>query len=203
MTKFDRCMDVTLKWEGGYVDHPRDPGGATNMGITHITLAAWRGRRVTKAEVRALTKAEAKEIYRARYWDKVRGDDLPPGFDLVAFDGAVNSGPRRGAEWLQKALGVTPDGVIGPKTIAAAQAADPAMTINVAMDIRLSFLKRLNTWNTFGKGWGNRVADIRANALRMASRGTSAPSNPTNPLTALLRALVAALGAIAKKLRGK
>jgi len=196
MTKFDRCMDVTLKWEGGYVDHPRDPGGATNMGITHITLAAWRGRRVTKAEVRALTKAEAKEIYRARYWDKVRGDDLPPGLDLVAFDGAVNSGPRRGAEWLQEALGVTSDGVIGPKTIAAAQAADPAMTINVATDIRLSFLMRLNTWNTFGEGWGNRVADIRANALRMASRGTSAPTAPGNPLTALLRALVGALKAI-------
>jgi len=197
MTRFDRCMAVTLRWEGGYVDHPRDPGGATNMGITHQTLADWRGRPVTKADVRALTEAEAKAIYKARYWDAVRGDDLPPGLDLVAFDGAVNSGPRRGAEWLQGALGVTVDGKIGPHTIAAAKASPPLRTINLALDLRLGFLKRLNTWNTFGAGWGNRVADIRAAALEMAAERLSAPAAPTtpsNPIAALWRRFTAIFG---------
>jgi lysozyme family protein len=171
--------------EGGYVDHPRDPGGATNMGITHRTLADWRGKAVSKQDVRNLTKAEAMQIYRANYWNKVRGDDLPDGLDYVAMDGAVNSGPRRGAEWLQAALGVKVDGAIGAMTIAAARSADPATTINQAMDIRLAFLKWLNTWGTFGKGWSRRVSEVRAEALSMAAAPAPRPREvypaPTPP----------------------
>lgn len=91
---FAACLSETLAHEGGYVDHPKDPGGATNMGITQAALSDWRDRPVSRFEVRTLTRVEADAIYRARYWNAVRGDDLPPGLDLVAFDGAVNSGPQ-------------------------------------------------------------------------------------------------------------
>jgi len=165
------CLDHVLKWEGGYVDHPRDPGGATNHGITRATLAQHLGRPVTKAEVKALTVETAGEIYRPRYWDKVRGGDLADGFDLVAFDGGVNSGPRRGVRWLQKGLGVTADGVMGPQTQAAANGAgDRVVVIQRACAARMGFLRGLKTWSSFGRGWARRVADTEATAVAMATR---------------------------------
>lgn len=176
MTKsnFRRCLDHVLKWEGGYVDHPDDPGGATKHGITRATLAAYRGRPVTKQDVRDLTMAEAGEIYRPRYWAKVRGDDLPDGLDLVAFDGGVNSGPSRGIRWLQKGLGVTADGVIGPVTLAAAKPVDRRIpAIQRACAARMGFLRGLRTWSTFGRGWARRVADTEAAAVAMATRSAA------------------------------
>jgi len=167
-SNFERCMQVVAKWEGGWSDHPHDNGGATMYGITIGTLSAWRGRPVSKAEVKALTKDEALQIYRAWYWQPVRGDDLPAGVDLVAFDPAVNSGPSRGAKWLQAAVGVAQDGMVGPATVKAAQSADPVRTINHACDVRLSWLRGLNDWPHFGKGWTNRVEDVRAQAILMA-----------------------------------
>ncbi len=98
---FERALSLVLKHEGGFADHPADPGGATMMGITQATLAEWRGRPVTKDEVRALSRVEAGAIYRARYWDAVKGDDLPSGLDLAAFDYAVNSGPARAVRTIQ------------------------------------------------------------------------------------------------------
>jgi lysozyme family protein len=185
---FGACVAHVFLSEGGYVDHPNDPGGATNMGITIKTLAAYRGRKVTKAEVKALTKSEAAEIYRKNYWDAVSGDYLPRGLDLVAFDGAVNSGPARGAEWLQQALGVAPDGRIGPKTIAAANStyAPAAIARNIA--IRRTFMKSIRDkktkallWDTFGRGWNNRLLALEKAALAMADDAslTAKPYAPT------------------------
>ena len=94
---FDRALTAVLRHEGGYVDHPSDPGGATNLGVTRATLAQWRGRAVSKAEVKALTRAEAAKIYRALYWDEIAGDALPAGLDFAVFDYCVNSGPGRAA----------------------------------------------------------------------------------------------------------
>ncbi|MDO5621197.1 MAG: glycoside hydrolase family 108 protein [Paracoccus sp. (in: a-proteobacteria)] len=165
---FDAALAEVLAHEGGYVDHPKDPGGATNMGITRATLAAWRGRAVSKAEVKALTRAEASQIYKARYWDVVKGDNLPRGVDLVTFDPAVNSGTARGARWLQQALGVTADGKIGPATLAAANRADRVTTIKQACANRMGFLRGLGTWATFGRGWSRRVASIEARSVQMA-----------------------------------
>lgn len=176
---FDACMAHIFASEGGYVDHPSDPGGATNMGITIGTLSQWRGRKVTKAEVKALTKDEAARIYAARYWKPVCGDDLPDGLDLLAFDGAVNSGPSRGAKWLQQALGVTADGKIGPKTIAAAQSTYAPAAIQRAVAFRLAFLRGLKTWPTFGKGWTARMQRLEAAALAMADhKPVAAPVTP-------------------------
>ena len=168
---FEACLEHVLKSEGGYVDHPKDPGGATNLGITLATLRDWRKAPVSKADVKALTRAEAAAIYRANYWDRVRGDDLPAGLDLVAFDAAVNSGVYRGAKWLQSAVGATADGQIGPKTVAAAAKADASAAIRRALQARKNFLLSLATWSTFGKGWSNRLNSVEATALRMAQGG--------------------------------
>jgi len=170
---FQPSIDRILTFEGGYVDHPRDPGGATNMGITHHTLAAARGRPVTKAEVRALTRAEAVAIYTSRYARPIRFDDLPAGLDHLTLDGAINSGPDRGVRWLQAGLGLPPagrDGKVGPKTLAAARTANAEAAITAAARARMGFLRGLGTWTTFGRGWSRRVADAEAFAIMLADR---------------------------------
>lgn len=166
---FEACLAETLRHEGGWADDPDDPGGATMKGVTIGTFAQFKGRKVTKAELRAISDADLRAIYRRNYWDKVRGDELPAGLDLVAFDAAVNSGPARGARWLQQALGVTADGKIGPVTLDAAQKADAGFVVERALNNRMAFLRALKTWWKFGKGWTARVDAIRTAALRMAS----------------------------------
>ena len=196
-TNFDRCLSEVLQHEGGWVDDPHDPGGATMRGITIGTFRAWKGRGVTKAELRAITDADLRAIYHQKYWDAVRGDDLPAGLDLVAFDAAVNSGPSRGAKWLQTALGVAADGKIGPATIAAARKAQPEAVIDRATSARLAWLRTLPTWGRFGKGWARRVESVRGVANGMAK----APSIPvTDATTAKGGGFIAALIALLKSI---
>jgi lysozyme family protein len=168
------------------VNHPADPSGATNLGITAATLARARGRPVTAADVKALTRAEAAGIYRRFYWDAVRGDDLPAGLDHAVFDLAVNSGPARAARLLQRVLKVAEDGAIGPATLAAASAADPAEAVRALQRERLAVLKRLPTWPVFGRGWQARVADVEREAVALAARRQApapvpAPAQPPSP----------------------
>ena len=175
---FERALSLVLHHEGGYVDHPRDPGGATNLGITLATLARARGRPVTKADVKGLTRAEAAGIYRRSYWDAVQGDALAPGIDLLLFDLAVNSGPVRATKILQRVLRTAEDGVVGPATLAALACAYPEAVIEAVTRERLRFLQRLPTWTTFGRGWRRRVAAVEqeARALRagVQARDTAA-----------------------------
>lgn len=166
---FAAALDAVLRHEGGYADHPADPGGATNLGVTRATLARWRGRAVSKAEVKALTRAEASRIYRAFYWDAVCADALAAGVDLCVFDHAVNSGPLRAVRTLQKILGVTADGLVGPRTLARAAARDPPELIGALCRARLSFLERLGTFAVFGRGWTRRVRETERLARAMAS----------------------------------
>lgn len=201
---FERSLTEVLKHEGGWADHPKDPGGATMKGVTIGTFAQFKGRKVTKDELRNISDADLRAIYRRKYWDVVKGDDLPLGLDYVAFDAAVNSGPARGARWLQSALGVPADGKIGAVTIAAARAANPELAIDRACDERLAFLQRLKTWPTFGNGWGRRVADVRRVAWRMAQKPATqpkpAPAAPTpapakkSPWAAIFTALARIFG---------
>ena len=163
---FGAVLDHVYQYEGGFVNHPKDPGGATNFGITKRTLEEHLGRTVSIEEVRNLGRGVADEIYKKSYWAKVSGDHLPQGYDLVAMDGAVNSGPRRGAKWLQKGLGVTADGKIGGLTLEAAREADQH-GIEAACAARMGFLRGLRHWKTFGRGWGRRVASVEASATRM------------------------------------
>jgi lysozyme family protein len=196
---FERCLAEVLKHEGGWADHPKDPGGATMKGITIGTYAQWKGRKVTKDELRRIPDAEVAAIYRRNYWDKVRGDDLPAGLDLVAFDAAVNSGPARGARWLQEALGVTADGKIGPATLEAARNDRAPTVIERAIARRLAFLRGLKTWPTFGKGWGRRVEDVRSKALAMAAAPATVPAPQPTPTPGLFAAILRALAALFRK----
>jgi lysozyme family protein len=167
---FPRVLALVFRSEGGYVDHPADPGGATNHGITLATLSAYSGRPVTKDELRELTADEAAEIYRSRYWDKARCDDLPAGIDYAVFDAAVHSGPGCAVRMLQNALGVAPDGIVGPMTSAAARRSDPRAVIAAICDGRLSMMRRLPGWAVFGRGWSRRVAEVRQTATAMAAQ---------------------------------
>ncbi len=172
-SRWTHCLAQILRHEGGYVDHPSDPGGATNMGITHKTLARWRNIEpwwaLDKAEVRGLTRPEAAAIYKALYWNRCNAGKLPAGVDLAVFDFAVNSGSDRAIRLLQALVGVQQDGFVGPITLAAVERRDPAAIINALCDQRLTFLQRLATWATFGRGWSNRVTDIRNTALADAA----------------------------------
>lgn len=167
-SRFDASLEHVLRHEGGWSDHPRDPGGATMRGITLRTFSDWRGREVSKEALRAISAEEVAAIYRARYWDAVQGDRLPPGVDLAVFDFAVNSGPGRAARTLQAALGVTMDGAIGPVTLAALASRDRAALVRDLCARRRAFLRGLGTYDTFGRGWERRVSEIEAAALEAA-----------------------------------
>jgi lysozyme family protein len=164
---FDAALKAILHHEGGYVNHPADPGGMTNLGVTKRVWEEWVGHEVDEKTMRGLTPEIVGPMYKAKYWDKIKGDDLPTGVDYCVFDAAVNSGPGRAAKWLQSCVGVEPDGGIGPKTLAAVAAVEPADLVEDYAKRRLSFMMDLKTWDTFGKGWGRRVAEVKASATNM------------------------------------
>ncbi|MBN8926655.1 MAG: hypothetical protein BGO51_12345 [Rhodospirillales bacterium 69-11] len=166
---FDRCVAVVLAQEGGFSEDPADRGGATNFGITLATLRDWRNAEVSASDVHALTRAEATEIYRARYWIPARCGDLGPGVDLMVFDFGVNAGPATAVKHLQRALGVTDDGSIGPKTMAALQAATPRELIGQLAEARLAYYRGLADFERYGRGWTNRTQRVLAAALAMMS----------------------------------
>lgn len=164
---FEPCLGVTLPHEGAWSNHPKDPGGGTMKGIT---IATYRRRRpnATLDDLRRISDAEVRQIYREDYWTPVRGEDLPIGIDMVTFDASVNSGPVQGVKWTQRALGVAADGRVGPDTINAARSAAPVPVIRQAAANRMGMLRGLRTWTTFGRGWSRRVADVEAKAMTMA-----------------------------------
>lgn len=165
---FNQVMVHIFDVEGGYVDHPRDPGGATNMGITIGTLRRWRDAPVTKDDVKNLTKMEAKQIYSAFYWDVVDCDYWPKGLDLVVMDACVNSGPRPAVKWLQRALGVDDDGRIGPVTKGAVRATESLSgLIEDCIEERLKSVRSFRNYDVFGRGWENRIRQAEASALGM------------------------------------
>jgi lysozyme family protein len=166
---FDVCFDLMLAHEGGYVHHEKDPGGRTNHGVTQRVWEEWLGRPVSEKEMRALTPTMVKPLYKRKYWDACRADDLVAGVDYVVFDVAVNSGPGRAIKFLQSCVGVTVDGGFGPATLAAVKKAeeDPARLIELYCAKRLEFLQSLKTFETFGKGWSRRVAEVKEEALKM------------------------------------
>jgi lysozyme family protein len=164
---FDHCLEMLLKHEGGFVNHPKDPGGATNLGVTLATYEQWVGRDVTVDEMKTLTVADVAPIYKERYWDAVRGDDLPSGVDWAVFDWAVNSGPRRAAKALQKAVAAAQDGAIGPMTLRAVANHDASDLIHSIHDQRQKFYESLGTFDTFGKGWTRRNKETLEAALEL------------------------------------
>jgi lysozyme family protein len=166
---WDRAFDMVIAHEGGYVDHPNDPGGATNLGCTQAVWEQFVGHKVTKDDIKALTREDVKPLYKKRYWDAIYGDALPAGLDYCLFDCAINSGVGRAAKFIQQIVGVPADGAIGNNTIAAISQIAPITLINEFSDKRQSFLESLPTFGTFGKGWTKRVLEVRNKSLDMAT----------------------------------
>lgn len=169
---FDRCFAELLKHEGGFSNHRRDPGGITNLGVTKRVYEAWVGHPVSEAIMRGLTPQHVRALYKAKYWDVVKADDLPSGLDLCVFDFAVNAGPNRAARYLQLMTGASTDGKIGPNTLRQLQqyvrAHGLPHAINRYQDLREAYHKKLPTFPTFGRGWMRRIKEVRETALRMA-----------------------------------
>lgn len=153
---FDTAFDLVLKYEGGYSDHPSDPGGKTMYGITE-RVAREVGY---KGDMRELPIELAKRVYVERYWKPVCADDLPPSVRYAMFDAAVNSGPAQAILWLQRALGVKADGVLGPITLKAAYAANPDALRMRMLSQRLRFMAGLSNWPAFSRGWAIRIASL-------------------------------------------
>lgn len=166
---FDNFPGI-LRWvlvhEGGYVNHPKDPGGATNKGVTQRVYDSWRrARNLSVQSVREIRDNEVEAIYRTQYWDAVRGDDLPSGVNYAVFDFAVNSGPKRAIRFLQREIGVADDGVIGNVTLGALRdVKDMADLVRRFCAARMEWLKTLSTFSTFGRGWSKRVMGVRSGA---------------------------------------
>ena len=176
MAVFNACIAFTLANEGGFVDNPRDPGGATNFGVTLDGLSDWRGARCSVADVRDMTVAEATAIYHANYWIPVAGDDLAPGLDLMVFDFGVNHGPASAVELLQWIVGAHVDGDAGVQTIARASCSSATLNtrIRALATAQSAFYTSLRN-PVFNKGWQARTQRRQAAALVMAAKtGASA-----------------------------
>ena len=162
---FDKCLEMLLHHEGGYVWHEEDPGGETNLGVTKKVYQDWGGTK----EMIDLTIEDVAPIYKKNYWDRCKCDQLGSGLDWAVFDWAVNSGTRRVSKALQKACGAERDGVIGNKTLALANGQDVKYMIEEIGVIRQSFYESLRTFKTFGRGWTRRNKETTEQALSMAS----------------------------------
>lgn len=169
MNSFEKALEHVLQHEGGYVNHPKDPGGMTNLGVTKQVWEEWVGHEVTEKTMRALSPGDVAPLYKRKYWDRIQADSLPPGVDYVVFDAAVNSGPGKAIKWLQGCVNADMDGVLGPKTLGAVKAANPQTLISDYCKRRLSFLQDLKTWEAFGRGWARRVSEVEKTALEMAA----------------------------------
>lgn len=208
MSRASKCIPRILKHEGGFVNHPDDPGGATNLGVTLASFRRYVKPRGTVEDLKRLTVEQATVVYKRQYWDKVLADELPTGVDYAVADFAVNSGPSRAARYLQAVVGATQDGRVGPQTLAAVRSHGSRAVVNQLCDKRMSFLRGLRHWSTFGRGWTRRVGDVRADALRdidsAQEKPREAPKPPSAPdrtqnsgwLSALFSALFSALAAI-------
>ena len=164
---FDKCLEMLLHHEGGYVNNVHDRGGMTNLGVTKRVYDKWIGRESTEQEMRDLTPDDVAPIYKKNYWDRVKGDSLPSGLDWACFDWAVNSGSGRPAKAVQRAVGATQDGAIGPQTLGLIMEKDPEEIINYVYGVRQDFYKSLKTFETFGRGWTRRNKETLHQALEM------------------------------------
>lgn len=165
---FTTSLVLVLQHEGGFVDDRYDPGGRTMKGVTQAVYDDWRvGEGLPKRDVKLLNDYEVGAIYRRRYWDACRCDDLPAGVDYAIFDFAVNSGVNRACRYLQRAADVVDDGQIGAVTMGAVSAKPAVEIIEKVCAARLNFLRQLKIFDRFGKGWTTRVQDVCAKAKLM------------------------------------
>ena len=162
---FERALAMVLRHEGGFVNHPNDPGGMTNKGITKKVYDAYMGKVTTEQEMKDMPDHHVAEIYRKQYWDRVNGDKLASGLDISIFDWAVNSGCGRAVKALQKCVGAKQDGGLGPLTLLAVGGKAPKELIEMISVERETFYRKLKTFKHFGKGWLRRNKETRSHAL--------------------------------------
>ena len=168
---YQHCLEMILHHEGGYVNHPEDPGGITNLGVTKRVYEEWVGKKVTEEKMKNLKVEDVAPIYNKNYWFRVKGNQLPSGLDLCVFDFGVNAGTGRAAKYLQKMIGATADGAIGPATLRALEAYVGEVGLKGAIEQyqkdRLAYYKKLKHFKTFGKGWTRRNKETTAAAKKM------------------------------------
>ena len=164
---FDSSLAAILEHEGGFVNHPSDPGGMTNLGVTKKVWEEWVGHNVNEKFMRSLTPAIVSPMYKRKYWDAVRGDDLPDGIDYLMFDFAINAGAGRAIKTMQKVVNTVQDGIIGNKTIEAIKKFDLDDLIDKFSLAKEEFYKALPTFKTFGRGWLRRVSEAKSHAETM------------------------------------
>ena len=166
---YDKCLETILHHEGGYVNHPKDPGGETNLGVTKRVYLEHGGTK----DMKDLLVEDVAPIYKKGYWDKMKGDELPNGLDLCVFDFGVNAGPGRSAKYLQTMIGTVADGGIGPNTLAKlreyVEEHGLATAIDNFQEARQEYYEKLSTFDTFGKGWTRRVDETTQLAKTMIS----------------------------------
>ena len=164
-SNYDECLKTILHHEGGYVNHPKDPGGETNLGVTKRVYQEHGGTK----DMKDLVVEDVAPIYKKGYWDRMKGDDLPGGLDLCVFDFGVNAGPGRAAKFLQKMIGTTVDGGIGPNTLAKVEEYirenGEHESVEKYQSMRQKYYEQLSTFDTFGKGWTRRVEETTKLAL--------------------------------------
>lgn len=168
---YEKCLETILHHEGGYVNHPSDPGGMTNMGVTKRVYDEFYDTDADENTMMNLEFEDVAPIYRRNYWDRMKCDDMPTGLDLVVFDWGVNSGTGRAAKKLQELIGCIPDGGVGPQTLSFlerfVESEGIENTINAYSQMRQEFYESLDTFETFGKGWTRRVDETRTLAMEM------------------------------------
>lgn len=169
---FPACLAEVLLHEGGFVNHPKDPGGMTNLGVTKQTYEDWIGHPVPADIMRRLTPALVSPLYRKKYWDALRCESLPKGLDMCVFDFGVNAGPNRSGRYLQRLVGAAQDGQVGPATAKAVEVKNAEIgteaLIGRFQDARRAYYRQLPTFATFGRGWLRRVDEVAGRALSMA-----------------------------------
>ena len=175
ISNWDNAFNLMLKSEGGFSDDQRDSGnhlpdgrtGSTMLGVTQYNWENWIGHEVTHDQMRKLTPEDVKPFYKKKFWDLCKCDELKSGIDYLVFDFAVNAGPGGSAKILQRAVGVTPDGGIGPITLAAVNAIPEVELIEKFSQAKETFYRSLGNFDVYGKGWLNRVADVKVKAGSM------------------------------------
>ena len=165
---FNKCLEMVLEHEGGYVNNENDRGGMTNLGVTRRVYEDWVDRPVSEQEMRDLTPEDVAPIYRKNYADRIHFDSLPSGLDWACLDWAINSGASRPAKAIQRAVGATADGVIGPKTLQLVAEKDPKFIIDYVYTVRQAFYKGLDDFKHFGRGWSRRNKETLHQAMEMA-----------------------------------
>ena len=168
---FNKCLEMVLEHEGGYVNNENDRGGMTNLGVTRRVYEDWVDRPVTEQEMRDLTPEDVAPIYRKNYADRIHFDSLPSGLDWACLDWAINSGASRPAKAIQRAVGATADGVIGPKTLQLVAEKEPEYIIDYVYTVRQAFYESLDDYKHFGRGWSRRNKETLHQAIEMAKGG--------------------------------